>query len=67
MCHFSFPQISGGAVEYTFTDLDLHDGSQYTVGVMACNGASVCTGYHTYTFKVTSNLGTSSKETFKSA
>ncbi|XP_072034094.1 uncharacterized protein [Amphiura filiformis] len=48
-------KISGGANEYTFTNLDLHDGSQYTVGVMACNGAGRCTQIHTFTFKVDSS------------
>lgn len=28
--------------EYTFARLDLHDGSKYTIKLIACNGAKLC-------------------------
>ncbi|XP_071964161.1 uncharacterized protein [Antedon mediterranea] len=36
-------QIAGSEIDYTFTDLALHDGSRYQVKVVACNGAELCT------------------------
>ena len=47
-----FSNISGSAKDYIFTDLHLHDGSLYTVGVMGCNEAGLCSPYHKYTVKV---------------
>ena len=28
--------------EYTFSRLDLHDGGDYTVNLIVCNGAKIC-------------------------
>lgn len=35
-------QINGIVREYTFSRLDLHDGGNYTVKLIACNGAQMC-------------------------
>ncbi|XP_072048762.1 uncharacterized protein [Amphiura filiformis] len=48
-------KIGGTESQYTFTNLFLHDGSEYTVGVMACNGARLCTALHTFNFKMDSS------------
>ncbi|XP_070570802.1 uncharacterized protein [Ptychodera flava] len=40
-------QLGGSDNEYTFTDLDLHDGDRYYVRVIACNGAKLCTSRDT--------------------
>ncbi|XP_041351012.1 uncharacterized protein LOC121369995 [Gigantopelta aegis] len=36
-------QVPGLLQEYIFTELDLHDGSEYEVKVIACNLAGLCT------------------------
>ncbi|XP_071954211.1 uncharacterized protein [Antedon mediterranea] len=35
-------KIAGSEVDYSLTDLALHDGSRYQVKVVACNGAELC-------------------------
>lgn len=35
-------QINGIVRDYTFSDLDLHDGVEYFVVLIACNGAGLC-------------------------
>ena len=35
--------MEGIVRDYTFTDLDLHDGCYYDVILVACNGARLCT------------------------
>ncbi|XP_072048763.1 uncharacterized protein [Amphiura filiformis] len=48
-------KIGGTESQYTFTNLFLHDGSEYTVGVMACNEARLCTPFHTFNFTMDSS------------
>ena len=36
-------QVGGLVRDYTFTRLQLHDGSIYTVKIISCNGAKLCT------------------------
>ena len=35
-------QVNGIARDYTFLDLDLHDGVSYYVTLISCNGAELC-------------------------
>lgn len=35
-------QLNGIVRDYTYTRLNLHDGGEYFVTVIACNGAKVC-------------------------
>ena len=35
-------QVDGVFSDYTFTDLELHDGSYYDVKIISCNGAKLC-------------------------
>ncbi|KAL3843250.1 hypothetical protein ACJMK2_021192 [Sinanodonta woodiana] len=48
-------QIGGIVRDYTFVGLDLHDGSQYCVTVVVCNGAKLCTSAMTPLFVVDSS------------
>jgi hypothetical protein len=34
--------VEGIARDYTFTNVDLHDGSYYDVTLLSCNGAKIC-------------------------
>ncbi|KAL3873929.1 hypothetical protein ACJMK2_037006, partial [Sinanodonta woodiana] len=40
--NLSSTKINGIARDYTFTGLDLHDGSFYDVTLISCNGAGLC-------------------------
>ena len=35
-------KVEGIVRDYTFTDLQLHDGSFYDIYIIACNGAKQC-------------------------
>ena len=35
-------QVEGVLRDYTFTDLNLHDGSYYDIKLVSCNGAKLC-------------------------
>ncbi|XP_041351011.1 uncharacterized protein LOC121369994 [Gigantopelta aegis] len=43
-------QVPGLLQEYIFTELDLHDGSEYQVKIIACNLAGLCTTDKTVKF-----------------
>ena len=34
--------MNGIVREYTFSRLDLHDGGNYTIKLIVCNGAKIC-------------------------
>ncbi|XP_046561789.1 uncharacterized protein LOC124270793 [Haliotis rubra] len=59
-------EVPGLLREYTFVNLDLHDGSKYKVKVTACNMAGLCVSAHTNNILVDSskpNTGTFAIET----
>ncbi|XP_038057739.1 uncharacterized protein LOC119729229 [Patiria miniata] len=45
-------KIAGSELDYTFTNLTLHEGSRYIVTVVACNFAGLCTQAKTEPFLV---------------
>ncbi len=45
-------QVGGGETMFTLADIDLHDGSIYTISVIGCNRARLCTEAVSNSFKV---------------
>lgn len=39
----AFVKVEGILRDFTFTNLDLHDGSRYDIKLVSCNGAQLCT------------------------